>query len=385
MKKILLQSLLILVFCISLNAQNIYVDNIKGHDSNNGSKQAPFKTIKRGIKELHPGKILFLTPNLKPYSEAVKIKNIKGTSSKPIIIDGCMSVLSGAQSLNHNSWQPLKDSIYKKKIKKRFKSKRYFIIIDKKPQRMGIHYKLRRLPFKKLEELKAGEWTFNKKKNNLYVKLPVNKKLSDISEPKDNPHSGVMISGNSSHIIIRNMIVENFINDGYNIHGTCKNILFQNIVARNCGDDGISAHGTCDIKVKNFISVGNPSAICHVDKAIAKHENILITNTAGVNLLLLNSKNSFTNLIIKSSGDLDFINGEIILKNALFEHPGKEKPLLKFKTRNVSFQNVFAKSYCIKNKPSSLILFSEQNVKKFNNRFVSRTLNAVSFLSKQSK
>ena len=207
-------------------------------------------------------------------------------------------------------------------------------------------------------------------------------KLNEVYEPVNNPHSGVMIKGNSSHIVIRNMIVKNFINDGYNIHGACKNISFQNVAAHDCGDDGISAHGDCDIKVKNFISDGNPSAICHVNKAIARHENVLIVNTAGVNLLLLNSKNFFTNFIVKSPGNLDFINGEIVLKNGLFEHFGRKKPILNFKTGKLKFHNVLAKSYRIKNKPSGLILFTEQNMKEFNKDFVAKTLNELSFLSK---
>ena len=379
MKKIFITILFILG--ISLNARNIYVDNLKGSDSNTGSKQFPFKTIKRGVKELQAGETLFLTANSEPYFESLIIKNIQGTIDKPVIIDGQKSVLSGARRLNNKSWKHLKDSIYVRKVKKGFRSKRYFMIVNGKPQRMGTYYKLKRPAFKKVEELKAGEWTFDKTRKELYIKLAPDEKLNEVYEPVNNPHSGVMIIGNSSHIVVRNMTVKNFINDGYNIHGKCKNISFRNVVARDCGDDGVSAHGDCDIKVKNFISDGNPSAICHVDRAIARHENILIINTAGVNLLLLNSKNFFENLIVKSPGNLDFIKGEIILKNGFFEHHGKKKPTVNFKTGKLKFHNVLAKSYRIKNKPSGLILFTEQNMKEFNKDFVAKTLNELSFLS----
>lgn len=372
---------LLFILGISLNARNIYVDNLKGSDSNTGSKQFPFKTIKRGVKELQAGETLFLTANSEPYFESLIIKNIQGTIDKPVIIDGQKSVLSGARRLNNKSWKHLKDSIYVRKVKKGFRSKRYFMIVNGKPQRMGTYYKLKRPAFKKVEELKAGEWTFDKTRKELYIKLAPDEKLNEVYEPVNNPHSGVMIIGNSGHIVVRNMTVKNFINDGYNIHGKCKNISFRNVVARDCGDDGVSAHGDCDIKVKNFISDGNPSAICHVDRAIARHENILIINTAGVNLLLLNSKNFFENLIVKSPGNLDFIKGEIILKNGFFEHHGKKKPTVNFKTGKLKFHNVLAKSYRIKNKPSGLILFTEQNMKEFNKDFVAKTLNELSFLS----
>lgn len=384
MKKIFIKTLFILAAGTSLNAHSIYVDHEKGIDSNDGSKKNPFKTIKRGVRELKPGNTLFIRSTPDPYYESVVVKDLKGTPGKPVIIDGGMAVLSGARRLNPDAWQPVGDSLYKSRVPKGFRSKRYFMIINGKAQRMGTYYKLKRPPFKKVDQLKSGEWTYDDSEKALYVKVPPGITLNDISAPLNNPHSGVMIQGNCENIIVRNLIVENFINDGFNIHGNCKNIVFENITARNCGDDGLSAHGNCAIKVKNFISDGNPSAICHVDKATAEHENILIINTVGVNLLLLNAENSFRNLLVHAPGDISFMTGKNTVKNALFQHPGGKKPLLNIKTGDITFSNVMADAYRIKNKTPGIKLFSEKDKSGFDNSFVLRTFEALSELRKHS-
>ena len=70
------------------------------------------------------------------------------------------------------------------------------------------------------------------------------------------------------------MIVRNFINDGYNIHGECTGIDFYNIAAVDCGDDAVSAHEKCSISVKNLVAIGCSTVVCHVQEAVAAHENV---------------------------------------------------------------------------------------------------------------
>ena len=72
--------------------------------------------------------------------------------------------------------------------------------------------------------------------------------------------SGVVIK-DASHIVVEDLIVENFSNDGINVHGDSKGLVFRNIVSRNNGDDGFSIHDTVQVKVEGLHAFGNDYGI----------------------------------------------------------------------------------------------------------------------------
>jgi hypothetical protein len=362
--------LLAIATITTIAADKIYVDNVKGNDRNDGSQDMPFKTLRKAVSSLSPGMTLFMVPNQKPYKDSLKLSGLPAKVDAPITIDGQNSVLNGLKD-TRKMWVSAGEELYKREAYKNIQVARHFMVIDRKLQRMGIYAKLRRPKLKSPDKIIPGEWTYVKNENSLYLKVPAGKTINDISlfEPSDISNSGVMII-KSSNIIIKNLTVEYFKNDGFNMHGSCKNIYLENITAKYCGDDGVSAHEDSEIKVKNFISIGNVSAICHVNDCISDNENILIKDSYGTDIYLLNKSNRFKNLLVESSGFVWFKKGSLNIENALFTNPeNNPRAYFRIDVKDAKFKNVMVKDRKIINKNSDVKIFSKDS-KDFDDSFI---------------
>lgn len=375
MLKRITASTLMLTAIISIASNKIYVDNIKGNDRNDGSKDMPFKTLRKAADKLSPGMTLFLVPNKKPYNASLVLSKLPVEPGKVITVDGQNSVLNGLKD-TRKMWTATGEGLYKREAYKHIQVRRHFMVIDGKLQRMGIYAKLRRPKLNSPDKIKPGEWTYVKDENSLYLKLPAGKTINDISllEPSDRSYSGVMII-KTSNIVVKNLTVEYFKNDGFNIHGSCQNILFENVTAKYCGDDGISAHEDSTIKVKNFVSIGNVSAICHVGDCVTNNENILIKDSFGTDVYLINKANKFKNLIVESSGFVRFKKGTLEIENALFTNPAKSpRAIFSVNIKDAKFKNVMVEDRKIIKNNSNVKIFSKGS-KEFDDSFVAKTQN----------
>ncbi|KAA3609974.1 MAG: DUF1565 domain-containing protein [Calditrichaeota bacterium] len=97
----------LLLFLISnlLFAGEYFVDGKKGNDSNNGSRQAPFKTISEALDQAdQPGDIVNILSG--KYNEAIHTEN-DGLPAKPIVIqsfkNNVVQVISGGKALKINN------------------------------------------------------------------------------------------------------------------------------------------------------------------------------------------------------------------------------------------------------------------------------------------
>ena len=375
MLKRITASTLMLTAIINVTANQIYVDNVKGNDRNNGSQSMPFKTLRKAASKLSPGMTLFIVPNSKPYNASLVLSKLPVETGKVITVDGQNAVLNGLKD-TRKMWKPAGKDLYKREAYKHIQVKRHFMVINGKLQRMGIYAKLRRPKLKSPDKITPGEWTYVKSENCLYLKLPAGKTINDISllEPSDRSYSGVMII-KTSNIVVKNLTVEYFKNDGFNIHGSCQNISFENVTAKYCGDDGISAHEDSTIKVKNFASIGNASAICHVGDCVTDNENILIKDSYGTDVYLLNKANKFKNLVVESSGFVRFKKGALEIENALFTNPAKNpRAIFSVNIKDAKFKNVMVEDRKIIKNNSNVKIFSKGS-KEFDNSFVAKTQN----------
>ena len=352
---------------------SLYVDNVKGSDRNNGSEQKPLRTFRKAVRLLKPGMTLYLVPNKnKPYKHSLVIKRKPSTTDKLITIDGQGAILNGLTDTKRK-WTLVKDGLYKRKIRrpKGFYVQRHFMVIDGHQQRMGIYKKLTRKSLKEVEELEPGEWTYNEDDGVLFLKLAKKLEDTELLEPADKMASGVMIQA-SSNVKIKNITVEYFKNDGYNISEDSKNVIFENIIAKYCGDDGISAHQKCEIKVRKFVSIGNVSAICHVQESTSENEDILIKDSLGTDLYLFNKSNTFKNLVVDSSGFVRVLKGELYIENALFTNPQNDnRAIFSITTRDAEFKNVMIKNRRITHNKARVEYF-ENGTQGFDDSFVEK-------------
>ena len=250
-----------------------------------------------------------------PIKDAIVIKNRSN-----ITVDGMFNTFIGTEKISPKDWKMISPGIWKRDIRVPAGiAFRYFMVIDGKINRMGRFFKAKcSTPYRKVEELKEKEWTIVVNKNSeikrtklysIYLKLDTsisNISQADVSEPRLKQTSGVEISGKCKNLTFKNIICRNFWNDGFNIHNTSLNTVFDTVCAFDCGDDGISAHENSQISVRNFVSIGNSTGICHIQQVTASHTNCYIADALGKDIYFKSAKsnrlnNRLKNIFIKCS------------------------------------------------------------------------------------
>lgn len=293
----------------ALSASDYYVD-FTATEPGTGTKEKPFARFSRAAAKAGPGDTIYLVPKNSPVFQNgnLLIFNMAGTEEKPITVDGQMITITGTRRALEPEWTGEGGGIWSKSMKT--DDLRFFMIFDGKLERMGRLSKWNRTPFKNKKELTPFEWTLSN--GVVSFRLPDGKTPADIGVEYPAASNGVSLAGNQTrNVVIKNIIARNFLNDGFNIHQKCINIHFENIAAFGCGDDGLSAHTASIVSVKNYVSWNNSTGVCHVgDKTVSRQENVLISGSVSRDILCLNPKNAFINLVVfgRAPGGLAKIN-----------------------------------------------------------------------------
>lgn len=293
------QILFLLVACSMpmLVGAEITVDFNKGNDAAQGTSEMPLRTFQKAVETAKPGDTINLAPSDQPLFLSLQMNNCKG-----ITVNGNFNTLTGSRLLTEKDVTLVSPHLYKynKGTIAQPMRIRFFMIFNGKVVRMDQHSKRNCGPLKKTEELAACEWTIDESSNVLF-RIPEGSKLEDAKVEVPVLINGVGISGESEDITVKNLIVMHFWNDGYNIHNLGKNIGFETIAALYNGDDSLSAHENNTVTVRNIISIGNATGICHGGGAQVLHENMYIAQSDSRDFFLLNKQNTFRHISIVAS------------------------------------------------------------------------------------
>ena len=282
-------------------ARDLFVNHEIGNDVHGGlSADAPFQTIKAALRICGPGDVIHLAKTATPYHEGIEIANNQsGLPGQPITIDGHGATLSGCTPLRAEEWTDLGDGLYRNSrlLPDLFPLgqpvnetllRRFFFLFNGKMVRMGRNGKGDCAPLPKPSDLKAGEWTHDQ--DGFYLKIDPSKALSGERVEYPDLGNGFRTSdGHCEFLVVRNLIVTHFWNDGFNINGNTVNTRFENIEAIECGDDGMSAHTSSRIEVDGFISRGNTTGICHVQGSHSSSRRLVLENNCAFEVLLSGS------------------------------------------------------------------------------------------------
>ncbi len=132
-----------------------------------------------------------------------------------------------------------------------------------------------------------GEWTYVHDEDAFYVQIAPGQTLAEADIYAPLRSSGVAISGDCSHLTIRNLRCTHVYNDGFNIHGKTRDVRFENVAAIECGDDGVSAHGDCRIVVDGLISIGNSTGMCHTNESHTDCRRVYIRDCSGFDYFMI--------------------------------------------------------------------------------------------------
>lgn len=290
-----------------LSAATLYVDSIQGKDANKGTEEAPFRTIAQALKNAGPGDTVLLVPGQPPIHEGAIFHDKKGEEGRPITLDGGGNVLIGSRPIDPTEWKEAKPGLYRREMKRfldkegkmlRSMSGRYFLVTNGAMNRMGRASKGGKgVRFKAVGDLAPGEWTFVADENAFYIATADGASLADLRVEEPLITEGVATRGSVEHIVVKNLTVTRFLNDGYNFHGTSRNVLIKDCAAIECGDDGMSAHSDCHVDTENFVAKGNSTGICHINESCSRNDGVTLLGNVGVNLYLIGSgTHTFKNL-----------------------------------------------------------------------------------------
>ncbi|HOF18893.1 MAG TPA: hypothetical protein PK082_08280, partial [Phycisphaerae bacterium] len=267
----------VLLLSQTLLGRDLYVDPDRGDDGANGlapqagpERSGPVKTIAKAVGLAQPGDTVHLTPRPTPYRDCVLLRERSGEPGKPITIDGHGVTITGADPLRPADWTDLGEGLYRSDtLYAALRGddsviQRVFFLFKGRMQRMGRTSKGAKAPFKKPEDLRPGEWTFQAGSNSFYVRIAAGESLADAAIEIPYRANGVAIRGKKNeHLVLRNLTVTHFLNDGYNLHQHSKHVRFENIAAFECGDDGFSAHEGCDCEVEGYRASGNSTGFAN--------------------------------------------------------------------------------------------------------------------------
>ena len=307
------------------------------------------KTIQEAIKMAQPGDTIHLEPIV--YRDYAGFYGKKGELGKPVILDGHGATLEGSDPIDLEKWREVEPGLFANdallpKLDEAILS-RWFFVWNGEMNHMGRTSKGKKAPFKKLQDLQPGEWTFvvDKERSQsspkqlfgtFYLKLRPGEKLATANIAAPMRSAGVQLSGDNAHLIIRNITATHPYNDGFNIHGDCRDVVFENIRAIECGDDGISAHESAEYRVEGLVSIGNSTGITDTVAAQTSYKNVFIADCHAYDLFFLNNgRYKLENAVVWSVSEHPFSIGaaanehvELDLENVLIRRADKTEPAL---------------------------------------------------------
>ena len=220
-------------------AAEFYADPKSGSDENDGlSPAAAFRTLGKATKSLKAGDVLNLAAG-SFFSESL-VMAASGTATRPIVVRGNGSVLSGLQPIDFGKWESKGDDLWFQANDRCWGALRPRVFIGDE-MISPVCDNPNKIDPKELKP-RTAIW----RKEGVYFRAESGRTPRDyalgggVGRTKGG-HSGVLIDG-QSYIVVEDLVAQHFPNDGFNIHGSCHGLVFRNIVARHNGDDGFSIH-----------------------------------------------------------------------------------------------------------------------------------------------
>lgn len=293
--------------------RDYYVHPSEGDDQRDGlsakvtAKSGPVKTIACALKLAEAGDTVHLANTPSPYREPIVLHDRNGRPHHPIVLDGHGATITGAERVHLKDWDNPQPGLYcNSKLLKADKetADRWFFRMDGRMNRMNCTSKGPSDPLKPVADLQRGDWTFLPDESCFYIKFNPDDVLDEMIIEAPVRSVGVQISGNSSHLVVRNLTVTHFHDDGFNLRGKCREVAFENVRAIECGDDGLSAQDDCHIHVEGFDSVGNDTGFYHSGSSRSYTNRAFISDSLAYDFLVRDSgHHRLVNALIYSSGE----------------------------------------------------------------------------------
>ena len=337
----------------SLGAATIYVDNVKGNDSNDGSQAKPVASIEKGLSLLKKSDRLEVAPNNgKPYRRPYpgtygKSYSVKfgGTAEKPMVINGNGAVISGLSVIPQKVWSKCPDGLYKmpfwpmSNMYRIYKKQDYWLpeakifFVDGKRQKNCLSK----------DELKKtpGAFWWSRSEKSLYYNPPAGKTLADLR---------IELPSNSGFYVVADHVrVENFVmilsfNDGFDTNGRPRQVMFRNCVAvDNCGQ-AFSCHHTGTVSYEDCVAVRCASSgACDVHYSNSNYNRcVFVDNVFEAGVFAANfSAHTYSDCIIANNRPFEQVwqhqNSRMFFDNCIISGCSDSNALVTLRHGSLSF------------------------------------------------
>lgn len=352
MKKILSGAGAFALFC-SLSAATYYVDNVKGNDSNDGSKERPVASIEKGLSLLKKSDRLEVAPNNgKPYRRPYPGTYGKsyevlhgGTADKPMVINGNGAVISGLSEIPLKTWKKTDDGLYKmpfwpmSNMYRIYKQQDYWLP-DAKIFFVNGERTTNCLSMAELKKTPNAFW-WSRKEKSLYYNPPAGKTVADVKiELPSNSGFYVM----ADHTRVENFTMILSFNDGFDTNRHPRNVIFRNCAAiDNCGQ-AFSCHDTGVVYYEDCVAVRCASSgACDVHSSNSNYvrcvfiDNVFECGVFGANF----SAHTYADCLIAGNKPFEQIwqhqMSRMFFHNCVISGLGNSKALAFYRNGSLSF------------------------------------------------
>lgn len=236
----------------------VFVDALLGDDALDGrtsqminNMTGPVRTLARGIERIQGGETLVLVNRGQVFTGEFSLigPRCSGVHGKTFVIEGNNTILDGSAPVPTSAWHPVRPQLW------RFEPRRkgtYQLLLNDRPVReMACAPGAPQLPELPPETWCAWRGSIYFQATNDPWKSPRDLELRYAAE-------SVGLTLLDVHdVIIRNVTIRHFRQDGINAHDRCQNIILENVRLQNNGRAGISAGGNSLVGLRDCQSTGN--------------------------------------------------------------------------------------------------------------------------------
>jgi hypothetical protein len=234
------------VLTTAVDAAEIYVDNLTGRDSNDGSlpisrqgDTGPVRTLIRAAQLAGFADTIVLTNTGTPYYGSISLTGNRHSGSRyqPFVIFGNGATISGLRSVPPEGWQRVSGDLWKLTLTR----KGYYQLL-RDGKLLTEH--LTKEGENPLDVLEAGQWV--SWKGSLYFR-------QDGTDTPDTQLFAVTAdqTGISMHqvsnVVIADVKLQHFRFDGVHAQGLCDGIELQNVTSVENGRAGVASSGTSHV------------------------------------------------------------------------------------------------------------------------------------------
>ncbi len=263
------------------SARDIHVNNMAGNDRYLGMQEqpqsdgnGPVKSIAKALRIAISGDRIVIANTGQPYRESLTLfgSDHSGTVSRPFTILGNGATLEGADEIDIDRWQHVRDDVFR--FQPRHLTYLQLFLNAKPAVRILCSHPCTTPP-----ELQPLEWCLHR--GHLYFRSEPLKRPEDYALTVATRQVGITLF-HVEHVALLNLTIQGFQLDAVNAHNSARDVVLQQVTCRGNGRAGVAVGGASLVSIDSSI-IGNNGEAQLLTRPYSKtfvRQSDLLSNTA---------------------------------------------------------------------------------------------------------